>query len=259
MGTWVLVRPFIIENVAYLIYGLHGSRIRIHTYPERRAGVIYVGLCVYYVPLPSENHSKLPLYGCEQKDAVISRIVVAARQTVAGSPRMVIRFSSRVIEHRQPVPSAAGLYTEVEYSRHGFGQRDGEKSRMKVQRFFALEVFHGAVRLAESKAKSIGAGKLIICECVVAEIYPALNNQPHLEEFFADWQLEYSAIGIDSALLAGEYFATYLSLGGQATRVVPDFFIGAHALKAADRLLARDRGYLKEYFRTLEVWDPSQA
>ena len=50
-------------------------------------------------------------------------------------------------------------------------------------------------------------GKLIVCDCVIAEIYPALDSQPHFADFLTDWQLEYSATGIDCAVLAGESFA----------------------------------------------------
>ncbi len=50
---------------------------------------------------------------------------------------------------------------------------------------------------------------------------------------------------------------TPLSRGGEAKRVVADFLIGAHALRSADRLLARDRGYLRDYFASLDVWDPA--
>ena len=100
-------------------------------------------------------------------------------------------------------------------------------------------------------------GKLIVCECAVAEIFPALGSKTDFAEFLSDWQIEFSAMNLEAAVMAGEHFATYLSRGGQAKRVVPDFLIAAHASVAADRLLARDRGYLREYFRSLDIWDPT--
>ena len=100
-------------------------------------------------------------------------------------------------------------------------------------------------------------GKLIICDCVLVEIYPALNNEVLFEEFLSDWKLEYIPSSKESALLAGKYFALYLSRGGPKKKNIPDFLIGAHAFSHADRLLARDRGYLREYFDELQVWDPT--
>ncbi len=63
---------------------------------------------------------------------------------------------------------------------------------------------------------------------------------------------------VKSAVLAGKHFGMYLSRGCHVKKVVPDFLIGAHAENNADRLLARDRGYLKDYFKDLIVWDPSR-
>jgi predicted nucleic acid-binding protein len=39
-------------------------------------------------------------------------------------------------------------------------------------------------------------------------------------------------------------------------RVVADFLIGAHALVTCDRLLARDRGYYRDYFAGLRIIEP---
>jgi predicted nucleic acid-binding protein len=54
-------------------------------------------------------------------------------------------------------------------------------------------------------------------------------------------------------------FRIYLQRGGKQNRVVPDFLVAAHAQTHAQRLLARDRGYYRDYFKQLQLWDPSAA
>jgi predicted nucleic acid-binding protein len=73
----------------------------------------------------------------------------------------------------------------------------------------------------------------------------------------ADWQLDFIPSSRESATKAGEHFSDYLRRGGKGGRIVPDFLIGAHALVHADRLVARDRGYLRDYFSNLVVVDPT--
>jgi predicted nucleic acid-binding protein len=101
--------------------------------------------------------------------------------------------------------------------------------------------------------RAMTEGKLVIGECVLAEIIPAFRDEKTLKEFLADWQIEFVPSSRDSAILAGRYFARYLSRGGRTGRIVADFLIGAHAMLHADRLLARDRGYLRDYFSKLMV------
>lgn len=98
-------------------------------------------------------------------------------------------------------------------------------------------------------------GGLIIGESVLAEISPAVGAA-RMEEFLDDWALRFVPSTRASALLAGKIFGQYLLRGGKGGRVVPDFLIGAHAHLHADRLLARDRGYLRDYFKGLKVWSP---
>ncbi|MGH8507612.1 MAG: type II toxin-antitoxin system VapC family toxin [Gammaproteobacteria bacterium] len=98
-------------------------------------------------------------------------------------------------------------------------------------------------------------GALIINECVLAEIRPAFRTG-EFDEFLADWQLKFVPSSKESAILAGKLYGRYLARGGRARRVLPDFLIGAHALLHADRLLARDRGYLRDYFAKLRLWQP---
>ena len=102
-------------------------------------------------------------------------------------------------------------------------------------------------------------GRLIACECVVAETRPALQSNTELTEMLHDLGIEFAPGNEATAALAGQHFARYLARGGTAGRVVPDFLIGAHAQICADRLLARDRGYLRDYFSELTVMEPAQS
>lgn len=98
-------------------------------------------------------------------------------------------------------------------------------------------------------------GSLVIGECVLAEITPAVGPD-RIGEFLRDWDIRFESSTEESARLAGRNFAAYLARGGKGGRIVPDFLIAAHAQIHADRLLVRDRGYLRDYFKLLKVWQP---
>lgn len=78
-------------------------------------------------------------------------------------------------------------------------------------------------------------------------------------EFLAYWKLAFVSSSQPSALLAGEMFRAYLQRGGKRGRVVPEFLVAAHAQHHAQRRLARDRGYYRDYFSQLQLWDPTPA
>jgi predicted nucleic acid-binding protein len=99
-------------------------------------------------------------------------------------------------------------------------------------------------------------GPLVICETALAELVPALAPAD-LPQFLADCNLTFAPSSQASALLAGELFRAYLQRGGKRGRVVPDFLIAAHAQHHAQRLLARDRGFYRNYFAQLQIWDPT--
>jgi predicted nucleic acid-binding protein len=112
-----------------------------------------------------------------------------------------------------------------------------------------------ASRSGQALSAAMQAGSLVIGEAVLAEVVPALPGGL-IGEFMADWQIEFVGSSRESAEMAGAMFAEYLGRAGAARRVLPDFLIGAHAFCHADRLLARDRGYYRDYFRGLEVIEP---
>lgn len=104
--------------------------------------------------------------------------------------------------------------------------------------------------------RAAAEGSLVISETALAEIVPVL--QPgDVPRFLADWKLSFLPATQAVAVLAGEMFRRHLERGGKRGRVVPDFLIAAHAQQLGDRLLARDRGYYRDYFTQLTLWDPS--
>ncbi len=131
-----------------------------------------------------------------------------------------------------------------------------------VDSSIVLVVLSGGTAEAERSLAAIRKasqeGKLIISESVVAEIRPVFGDGDRFQEFMQDWGLEFVPSSLQSALLAGEMLGRLLSRRRErAGRILADFLIGAHAQIHADRLLARDRGYLRDYFKDLTVWDPS--
>jgi len=110
---------------------------------------------------------------------------------------------------------------------------------------------------SESALIKMAPGGLIINEVVIAEIRPVLTNAS-VREVLADWQITFVPSSLESAILAGDMFQIYLERGGKRGRVVPDFLIAAHAQIHAQSLLARDRGYYRDYFSNLKIYDPSR-
>lgn len=103
---------------------------------------------------------------------------------------------------------------------------------------------------------ALSQGKCIINECVVAEIYPALDNEDKLREFLEDIHIEFIPTCFDCAVSAGRNFTTYLKRKGTTKKVIADFLIAAHATHHAERLLTRDRGFYRDYFTDLPLLEP---
>jgi predicted nucleic acid-binding protein len=124
-----------------------------------------------------------------------------------------------------------------------------------------LDVLLADTQHAKSSEAALRAamaqGGLIVGEVVVAEITPVLAGAS-IREFLSDWQIKFIPSSVESATLAGEMFRIYLERGGKRGRVVPDFLIAAHAQLHADGLLARDRGFYRDYFQKLNLLDPSR-
>jgi len=102
-------------------------------------------------------------------------------------------------------------------------------------------------------------GRLVVCEVVWAEVAAWFTSAEAAGGALRRFEVEFSALTMEAALEAGIAWRAYRERGGARTRVIADFLIGAHALCQADRLLSRDRGFYRSYFKRLSVLDPSNS
>ncbi|MGH9353476.1 MAG: type II toxin-antitoxin system VapC family toxin [Terriglobia bacterium] len=104
----------------------------------------------------------------------------------------------------------------------------------------------------------LAEGTLVACEVVWAEVAGTFPSAAATEHSLSRLGLGFSAIAAATAIEAGRAWKTYRQRSGSRSRVVADFLIGAHASCQADRLLTRDRGFYRSYFKHLAILDPSR-
>jgi predicted nucleic acid-binding protein len=101
-------------------------------------------------------------------------------------------------------------------------------------------------------------GGLVACPIVWAEVRALMTDVAVLRERLPTAGVHFDPFDEESAGLAGTMWRSYRRQGGSRDRLVPDFLIGAHAqVRGGARLLSRDRGFYRKYFRALKVIDPS--
>jgi len=102
-------------------------------------------------------------------------------------------------------------------------------------------------------------GATIACDLVWAEVVAGFESAQGAASALERLGIEYGAVSITAAAAAGASWRAYRARGGRRERILSDFVIGAHAMHQADRLLTRDRGFYRTYFRKLQILDPGQA
>ncbi|MBI1843859.1 MAG: type II toxin-antitoxin system VapC family toxin [Actinobacteria bacterium] len=100
-------------------------------------------------------------------------------------------------------------------------------------------------------------GAVIACDVVWAETAAAFPSMTEAARGLGGLGVDFVALDATCALGAGEAWRSYRKQGGTRQRVIADFLIGAHATEMADRLLTRDRGFYRTYFRKLAIIDPT--
>jgi predicted nucleic acid-binding protein len=112
---------------------------------------------------------------------------------------------------------------------------------------------------ADALSKCLSQGGVIACDAVWAETAASFSNSGDALSAMELLRVSFSPIDTAVSLAVGEAWRAYRRAGGSRERVVADFMIGAHALASADRLLTRDRGFYRRYFKGLEVLDPTDT
>jgi predicted nucleic acid-binding protein len=99
--------------------------------------------------------------------------------------------------------------------------------------------------------------ELAINDVVYAELAVRYDTIEALEAMIRDAGLISAAIPRPALFLAGKAFQRYRSAEGVRTGVLPDFFIGAHAVIADITLITRDARRYRAYFPGIALIAPN--
>jgi predicted nucleic acid-binding protein len=105
-------------------------------------------------------------------------------------------------------------------------------------------------------ARCAGAGVLVINPVIYAEVGATIDTIEELDELLPKTLFRRNPLPWEAAYLAGRAFRHYRARGGDRSRVLADFLIGAHAATEAMTLITRDRGYAKHFQVAIE--DPTE-
>ena len=92
---------------------------------------------------------------------------------------------------------------------------------------------------------------------IYAELSHSFNTLQEVDHALDRLSLHFLELPRPALFLAARAQLEYRKRGGSKTRVLPDFFIGAHAAVQGWPLLTRDAARFKTYFPTLELLTPA--
>jgi hypothetical protein len=105
--------------------------------------------------------------------------------------------------------------------------------------------------------QALHVGPVGLCEVALAEVCTSVKGGAEILQVLEDVGISYSAMEPKAALRAGEMQRRYRQRGGNRSRTVADFLIGAHAMMQCNALITRDAGFYRDYFKGLKLIVPT--
>lgn len=110
---------------------------------------------------------------------------------------------------------------------------------------------------AEAVRQALRVGPVVLSEVALAEVCTAFQGGSDVLRFLEELGIRFDAMEAKAALRAGEMQRRYRQRGGNRSRTVADFLIGAHAMMQCDALITRDAGFYRDYFKGLRIIVPA--
>jgi predicted nucleic acid-binding protein len=124
-----------------------------------------------------------------------------------------------------------------------------------------LDVLGGDPAFGRASLRAVadaqGIGAVMACDVVWSEVGAWFADPADAHATLSQMGIRFAALDPEVAMAAGRTWWNARRGRSSRERILPDFLIGTHAWMRADRLLTRDRGFYRAYFKRLKIVDPS--
>jgi len=120
---------------------------------------------------------------------------------------------------------------------------------------FGADPHHGPASSATLN-RALQEGNVVACEVVWAETRALFPSEALFIQAMQAIGIGFVPLSQEASVKTGGIWQQYREAGGKRSRVVADFMIASHASVQCDRLLTRDRGFYRDYFKGLKLLEP---